>query len=95
MKTPVKNVTLKSSFKEESVVQFFQRVRNGGARKPLKTITELADEIGIPARALSILMAKNNGPKPVFRTGVGSSTVSSKTWYDPQEVKKWWAEHGV
>lgn len=61
----------------------------------MRTITELADEIGISAGALSVLMAKNNGPKPVFKTGGNGSTSSFKTWYDPQEVKKWWAEHGV
>lgn len=95
MKQPITNRTLKSSLKEESVAQFFQRVRNGGARKPLRTIAELADELGMPARRLSALMAINNGPRPVFRTGVGSSSSSSKTWYDPQEVKKWWAEHSA
>ena len=83
------NVTLKKSMAKESIGQFMQRIKNGGTRKPLRTIQELAEEFEMSAKSLVGLMTNRNGPKPVFRTGGGKSASSRNTYYRPEEVREW------
>ena len=82
--------TLQKSLKE-TPGQFWVRIKSGGARKPLRTIAELAEELGVPVRTLTSTFAQNDGPKPKYRTG-GGTTVKN-TWYDPDEVRTWWKNH--
>lgn len=86
-----KRMTLKQSIKAESLPQFFRRVRNGGARKPLRSLRELADEFGVPHKTLQGKLARRaDAPKPVYRTGSGNAVSQQNTWYDPDEVRAWW-----
>ena len=87
-----KSMSLSKSFKEESLTQFFQRVRSGGARKPLRSLRELAEEFGVPHKTLQAKLARcKDAPKPIYSTGDHKTASQRNTWYDPQEVRAWWA----
>lgn len=86
-----KRMSIKQSLKGESLPQFFQRVRNGGARKPLRSLRELADEFGVPHRSLQVKLARCKGaPRPIYSTGDAKTASQRNTWYDPDEVRAWW-----
>lgn len=70
------------------MAQEFQRVRKTGARPPLRTFTEMADEFGVPTNSLSALLGHTNGPKPELKK---FGMVSNK-WYEPVAMRKWWSE---
>lgn len=53
-----KYMSLSRSFKDESLAQFFQRTRSGGARKPLRNLRELADEFGVAHKTLQAKLAR-------------------------------------
>ncbi len=85
-------MSLKKSMAKESIGQFMHRAKNGGARKPLRSLDELAQEFGITKRALVSLLAHRDGPKPIYRTG-GSAT-NRQTYYDPKKVREWFKSTG-
>ncbi len=60
------------------------------ARKPLRTATELAEEFGVSVTALGGALTANGAPKPRLRN-TSSARIHSNTWYDPEEVRRWWA----
>lgn len=83
--------SLASSMGNETLPQFFQRVRNGGARKPLRNLRELADEFGVPHKTLQAKLGRRkDAPRPIYRTGSSKTASQQNTWYDPDEVRKWW-----
>ena len=85
-------ISLSKAIERESLPQFYQRVRNGGARKPLRSLRELAEEFGVPHKTLQIKLARRkDAPKPIYSTGYQKTASQSNTWYDPQEVRAWWA----
>ena len=58
-------------------------------RKPMRASRELAEEFGIATNALTRLMnADPNGPRPQLDL---KGSVPGK-WYDPAEVRAWWAK---
>lgn len=59
-------------------------------RKPLRTFRELAEEFGVSMPKLASELGKHSGPKPkiVHRHG-GTHT---NAWYDPVEMRAWWAK---
>ena len=76
----------------ESIGEFMQRIKKQGPRKPLRTLRELADEFDVPYKSLQgALCRSKDAPSPVFATGGQKSSTPSNTWYDPDEVRKWWA----
>ena len=84
-------ISLSKAIEREPLPQFYQRVRNGGARKPLRSLRELADEFGVPHKTLQAKLARCKGaPKPVYSTGDHKTASQRNTWYDPQEVRAWW-----
>lgn len=86
-----KHMTLNKALKVESLPQFFQRARSGGARKPLRSLRELAEEFGVPHKTLQGKLARcKNAPKPIYSTGGHKTASQHNTWYDPQEVRRWW-----
>ena len=86
-----KHMSLSKAFKEESIAQFSQRVRSGGARKPLRSIRELADEFGVPHKTLRAKLSLcKDAPKPRYSTGSSKTASQRNTWYDPDEVRAWW-----
>lgn len=89
-KTPVPHKIL--SKPDETMGERGARIRNGGARKPLRSLRELADEFGISVPALSTTMRHDpNGPRPQYFTG-GGKRKTQNTWFDPDDVRKWWKE---
>lgn len=69
--------------------KFFARVNRGQPRrKPLRTVTELAEEFGLTQRQLSALMrwSELNPPRMEMKAG-------QNTYFDPQAVREWWARH--
>jgi hypothetical protein len=71
----------------ETLGQKIQRIREQGPFKPLRTITELADELGVTRQWLALNMAHGDGPKPSLRH---AGSRAEATWYDPDEVRAWW-----
>lgn len=88
-----KRVSISTSIERgETLPQFFQRVRSGGARKPLRSLRELAEEFGVPHKTLQAKLARcKNAPQPIYSTGDQKTASQRNTWYDPQEVRRWWA----
>lgn len=73
----------------ETLAKFFQRLRSGGGRKPLRSLKELADEFGIKPQSLKMKMQHDpEAPKPKYATG--GTTTPRNTWFDPEEVRRWW-----
>ena len=54
-------------------------------------LPELAEEFGITTATLSAYMQHHGGPKAVLKHG-GNYSRSAVTYYDPDEVRKWWKE---
>lgn len=76
---------------------FYARHHDGKPRrKPLRTITELAEEFGIARQYLGRLLAQSklDPPKPAVICRP-SATVIGNTYYDPLLMRKWWARHLV
>lgn len=59
-------------------------------RKPLRSFRELAEEFGVSPATLRGLLAHHPGPEPKF-THRGLRTPSC-AWYDPAEMRAWWAK---
>lgn len=75
--------------KQETVAEHIQRVRREGYRRPLRSLRELADDIGVAHRRLvGILSADKNAPKKKYQTGWNGS--QRNTWFDPAEFMTWW-----
>lgn len=75
----------------ETLGSFFQRIRNGNIRKPLRTRAELAEEFGIKQQSLQAYMNHDpESPKPIYRTG--TQRTKKNTWYDPDQVRAWWKQ---
>lgn len=80
----------------ESLPQFFQRVRNGGARKPLRSLRELAEEFGVARKTLQAKLARcKDAPRPIYSTGHSKTASEQNTWYDPIEVRRWWKDRNA
>lgn len=68
----------------------FERRRAGVlCNVPLRTTTEMADEFGVDRSLLGRLLKKDPAA-PTPRVNSRSATVKN-LWYDPREVRKWWA----
>lgn len=81
----------------ETLGEHAVRIKSGGARKPLRNLRELAEEFGIPHKSLQALLSRTKGaPKPIYSTGGGNRSSSPRnTWYEPDEVRRWYAVRGV
>jgi hypothetical protein len=75
---------------DETPEQFGRRVRSGGARKPLRSLKELAEEFGVKWQSLHATMHHDpSSPSPRYSTGHHEV---KNTWFDPDAVRKWWKE---
>lgn len=63
------------------------RARGKGALPPLRTFTELAEELGLSAGHFAKLLSDPAAPKPVLRSR--SLSNGRNTYYEPNEVRKW------
>ena len=57
-------------------------------REPLRTVTELAKELGVSTCALGRLLSEPGAPPPVFNNSRKSVAHRAK-WYSPSQVRKW------
>lgn len=58
------------------------------ARPPLRTFTELCEELGEDRRHVQgVLGTHPNAPKPALRC---YGQVLRNTWYEPVAFRKWW-----
>lgn len=84
-------MSIRKSIQSESLPQFFQRVRSGGARKPLRSLRELAEEFGVAHKTLQAKLGRcKDAPRPIYSTGSSKTISPQNTWYDPDEVRAWW-----
>lgn len=68
--------------------------RHSGPRKPLRTVSEIADMLGIAITQLSWALKRDGAPRPVFR-GIEAHhhTGKGRVWYEPGAVIRWWREY--
>jgi len=75
-----------------SIYAEFARVKREGRRKPLRTMTEIAEILGVHLNTLSKAMAHDDrAPKPVINNR-HRSVASPCKWYEPGEVVRWWRQ---
>ena len=77
----------------DNAVFFARKWRGKGPRPPLRTIQEMAEELGLTMAQLRAFMAhsKHNPPAPAIKHRPASTPC--KTYYDPGQVREWWARH--
>ncbi len=73
----------------EGVYQAYWRNRKTGPREPLRTVAELAEELGLSKQSLGHKLAQPGAPLPVIDGKKASYSARSK-WYRPSEVRAWW-----
>ena len=57
-------------------------------RCPLRTLKECAEEHGLHPVVFGRLLKQEGGPAPSF---VNTSSANRTVWYNPIEVRAWWA----
>ena len=67
------------------LVESAKRLKAGQSRKPLRSFNELCEEFGVAAGTLSNHLKKEGAPEAKFMHCGG------KKYYDPDEMRKWWA----
>jgi hypothetical protein len=73
----------------ESNKESAQRIRQKGARPPLRTNYELADEFGISLRDFHLALIQDlNAPSPKLKGSFNQG--ANKLWYDYKAVRSWW-----
>ncbi|MFZ7310280.1 hypothetical protein [Comamonas jiangduensis] len=76
----------------ESMGDMAKRHRRNGRKKPLRSVSELAQEFGLSPAQLSTYLRSPDSPKPVFKHK--SAFGRGNTWYDPKEVRDWMKARG-
>jgi len=61
------------------------------ALPPLRTFQEMAEEVGITPASLKSLMAHSVVETPKPRIVSHSCLSVSKRYYDPKQMREWWA----
>jgi len=75
---------------DETAAQRWVRIRDEGARKPLRSLKELAEEFGVTWQSLFATMRHDpSSPRPLYSTGHHGR---KNTWFDPDAVRTWWNE---
>jgi len=60
-------------------------------RKPLRTVSEIADMLGIATTKLSHALAKPGAPKGITAKSLGHTVAGkNRVWYEPKEVIRWY-----
>lgn len=75
---------------------FFGKKNNGSKpRRPLRTFTETAADLGLTMAQLRYHMAHSdhNPPKPIFRS-INNMTATN-TYHDPSAMRAWWKRHNA
>jgi len=62
-------------------------------RKPLRTVTEIADILGITPQRLARDLADESAPGKITARSLGHNVAGkNRVWYEPKEVIKWWKD---
>ena len=62
-------------------------------RAPLRTVSEIADMLGIERMQLVWALKRDGAPTPALRGSVARHvTGQGRVWYEPCAVIKWWRE---
>lgn len=68
----------------------------GEVRRPLRALQEMADEFGVHRNVLVGAMRLDpNHPQPRIRSGRRRYMCEQRAWYDPVEMRTWWATVGL
>lgn len=74
--------------KETPLTTHYRRVKEKGYMPPLRTIDEIAEELGLTRAKLAALIRDFDGPKSKLKHSNNRTTKA--TWYDPVEVRRWY-----
>lgn len=58
-------------------------------RLPLRTVTEIAEMLGVSKNQMVIALRATDAPKPTMRSREFGH-MNSRVWYEPGEVMRWW-----
>ena len=62
-------------------------------RKPLRTVTEIADILGVTTQSLAKELAADSAPRKITALSLGHTVAGkNRVWYEPKAVIKWWKE---
>ena len=72
-------------------MKFSYPIPTGVKRAPLRTFTEMADELGVASHKLvqAFRLHPDGAPTPTF-THRNSGDTGRKTWYNRADFIKWW-----
>ena len=63
---------------------------------PMRTLQEMAEEFGIPWKALVQHMRRSTVPRPeAARTTNTTTAAGVKSYYRPKEMREWWEKHNA
>ena len=70
-------------------------MKSNGPRPPLKTVTEIAELLGINNTQLVWALKREGAPQPrMINNQVGNFVAGpGRVWYEPKEVIKWYKEN--
>ena len=70
-------------------------MKSNGPKPPLKTVTEIAELLGIYRTKLVWALKRENAPQPRMRNYEMGNFVNGpgRVWYEPKEVIKWYKEN--
>lgn len=75
--------------RQENLGDHIRRVSRYGRRPPVRSLRELADDIGISAQHLSVILSVSpDAPQPRLRTR--GWVAGRNTWFEPREFIAWW-----
>lgn len=62
-----------------------------GGRPPLRTVTEIAEVLGITKQQLMWALKREGAPQPVIRSREANHyTGLGRVWYEPRDVVRWY-----
>lgn len=61
----------------------------GLKRPPLRTVSEIAESLGVTQQELQAALRREDAPKPNIRGSEAGHRKAWRVWYDPREVIAW------
>lgn len=62
-------------------------------RKPLRTVTEIADILQVTTQSLAKELADASAPRKITALSLGHTVAGkNRVWYEPKAVIKWWKD---
>lgn len=61
----------------------------GLKRPPLRTVSEIAESLGVSQQTLQAALRRDGAPKPCIRGSDASHKKAGRVWYEPREVIVW------